>query len=528
MQGKQTSIKPSEIVDLILRRRWFIIIPFCLAMITGIYLSITLPRKYRAETMILVQPQKVPSNFVQSLVSVGLSERISTIKQQILSRSNLEKIVEDFKLFSEPENAKMYAEDKIENLHKRISVQVIRARAGADAFSISFEGTDPERVMKIANSLASYFINENLKVREAQAIGTSDFLDDQLSSMRKRLENSEEALGKYRTKFMGSLPEQLDSNLRVLDRLQVQFEAKQQVLKDAKVLLLTLDQQISEGQQATVDLSMLRRDSQDDENTSALQQLKDQLEELKTRYTDKHPDVVRLERTIAKLEGKTTDETLPETPGNETPSLAPDPLARQKAQRQEIQREIANLEAGLLKIIEQIDLYQQRVEDSPKREQELLTLKRNYGNMQEAYSSLLSRKLEAEMSVSMEKKQKGEQFRILDYAKIPEKTISPDIKKIFGLSLAAGLGIGGGLVFLLFYFDSSFRGPEEIETVLGISVLATLPKLYHPKDLKRQKIHLIISIFSIVLSFVLVSGFAVLTIKGVDKTLVFLKNIVKL
>lgn len=527
MRDLKGPIKPDQIIELVIRYRWFIIIPFCLSMIVGIYYARTLPKIYSASTTILVQPQKVPSNFVKSLVSIGINERISTIRQQILSRSNLEKIIEDFKLFSEPEHAKMYPEDKIESLHKRIDVNVTKARAGADAFSISFKGKDPERVMRIANSLASYFINENLKVREAQAIGTSDFLDDQLSSMRNRLTALEEALKQYRIKHMGSLPEQLQTNLRVLDRLQLQLDAKQQNMRAAKAMLLTLERQISEGQNTPVDLSMFKKESMlgtDTESSPELQQLKEQLKALKARYTDKHPDVVRLKRAIAKLEGeiaKQTEEVTAEKPPPATPEIENEPpeidyMALQKTQRDEVKREIANQEIEISKLLKQIDLYQERVEETPKREQELLSLKRDYDNIQEAYTSLLSRKLEAEISVDMEKKQKGEQFRILDVAKLPEKPISPNMKKLFALSLAFGLGTGGGLVFLFFYFDSSFRRPEEVESALGVPVLATLPKVYQEKDIKKQRLTLILSLFSLVVSLSLLAVFAVLMIKGVN------------
>ena len=124
MRDLKDPIKPEQIIELVIRHRWFIIVPFCLAMIVGIYFTLTLPKIYGVSTLILVQPQKVPSNFVQSLVSIGINERISTIRQQILSRSNLEKVIEDFKLFSEPEHVKMYSEDKIESLRKRIDVNV--------------------------------------------------------------------------------------------------------------------------------------------------------------------------------------------------------------------------------------------------------------------------------------------------------------------------------------------------------------------------------------------------------------------
>ena len=182
----------------------------------------------------------------------------------------------------------------------------------------------------------------------------------------------------------------------------------------------------------------------------------------------------------------------------------------------------------MLRLQKQIKIYQQRIEATPQREQELMSLKRDYENMKDSYSSLLNRKLEAEIAVNMEKKQKGEQFRIIDSARLPEKPISPDMKKIFMLSLAAGLGIGGGLIFLLFYLDSSFQKPEDIEAFLGIPILTTLPKVYHPKDLKQQKIHFALSLFSIIVSFVLLAGFAVLTINGVDQTKALVQKLINI
>ena len=200
---KTEAIKPEMIIGIVLRRRWFIIIPFCLSMIAGIYLSVTLPKEYQAETLILIEPQRVPQNYVQPIVSSDLDTRISTISQQIMSRTNLEKIIERFKLFSAPKYEKMYMEDKVESIRKRVSVEVTRVRNDAEAFNISFIWADREKVMNIANTLATYFIDQNLKVREAQAVGTSNFLDDELNTMKIRLMGVEENLKKYRETYMG-------------------------------------------------------------------------------------------------------------------------------------------------------------------------------------------------------------------------------------------------------------------------------------------------------------------------------------
>ncbi|OQY07334.1 MAG: hypothetical protein B6I22_03160, partial [Desulfobacteraceae bacterium 4572_123] len=162
-----------------------------------------------------------------------------------MSRSNLEKIVTEFNFFSGPQYNKMYLEDKIRNIRKRIEVNVTRGRrGGGDSFSILFRGEQPERVMKVANALATYVINENLKVREAQAVGTSNFLDSELTTMRQRLEAVEEALKKYRKQYMGELPEQLETNLNILDRLQVQIGEREESLRNAKNRMALIENQI--------------------------------------------------------------------------------------------------------------------------------------------------------------------------------------------------------------------------------------------------------------------------------------------
>ena len=239
-----TQIKPEYIIDVLLRGRWFLIVPLCITLTIGLGITLTAKKTYEASTLILVQPQRVPTNYVRSVVSSSISERISTISQQILSRSNLEQIIEQFGLYEN--SARMYLEDKIEGLRRRIKVKIERARHGAEAFSISFTGSDPQRVMRIANTLASYFMDENLKVREAQAIGTSEFLDAELEKTKKRLEEREAKLAAFRAKYLGGLPDELETNLRTLDRMQRELTDKAASLRDLNNSIASLDTQISQ------------------------------------------------------------------------------------------------------------------------------------------------------------------------------------------------------------------------------------------------------------------------------------------
>lgn len=535
MNKPNPSISPEQVFELLLKRRWLIIIPFILSLVAGIYLALTLPKIYGSTTLILVQPQRVPSDFVRPLVSSDIDERISTISQQIMSRTNLEKIIEQFNLFSDVEEKDMFLEDKIENLRKRITVDISKDRKkDTDAFSISYKGRDPERVMRVTNALATFFIDENLKVREAQAIGTSDFLQDELESIRKRLLEMEEALKTYRTQHMGALPEQLETNLRVLERLQEELNAKQLMLRDARQHQVFVEKQISDITAITADATS--GNIQGAANTPAtgptrLAQLQQQLNDLQTRYTERHPDIIRLKKQIGELEArdaaKADEETSSSSVVLEKPSRsmlkAGGTLERQM---QETLREISGLEVEIPQIEKKIRIYQERVEQTPKIEQELLSLQRDYQNIKASYDSLLQRKLEAEIGVNMEKKQKGEQFRVIDPARASTKPLEPDMRKLFLLTIGVGLALGGGIVFLLEYMDRSFQNPEQVESELELKVLAMIPAIEtHPKKWLRR-VNLAFTIVSITIALSLLTGFASLTLIGEKQTKDFVRTII--
>jgi polysaccharide chain length determinant protein (PEP-CTERM system associated) len=421
MKSKPDMITPSQVIDIALRWRWIILMPLFAALIVGIYLVITLPKVYRADTLILVQGQKVPDEFVRSVVTSDSDTRLNTISQQIMSRSNLEEIIEQFNLFSDSKYENMYMEDKIASLRKRISVDLIRAdeRKAADAFSISFKGENPRLVAKVANGLARYFMDENMKVRETQALGTSDFLEDELVTIRQQLEAQEENLKKYREAYMGGLPEQLDTNLRILEGLQIQLNMKNESLRYAKNNLILVEKHIEvlappdaagENQEKSPLLPVYQT-----EDELKLKALENRLEQLRLSYTDKHPDIVKLQKNIEELQKKIATEA-----GEQTDAIpSGQPAAANKAvpstldfqqrldEREELKNQIAALNAKIEDIERKVVFYQKMVQDTPKREQEFLSLNRDYQNIKSLYDSILARKLESDISVNMEKSRRA-------------------------------------------------------------------------------------------------------------------------
>jgi polysaccharide chain length determinant protein (PEP-CTERM system associated) len=537
METPSATLKPEDILAIVSRRRWFILLPLFFAVAAGIYLAFTLPKIYEARTLILVQGQKVPTEFVRSVVTEDVDSRVSTISQQIMSRTNLERVIEEFDLFSGSRSENMFLEEKIKILRKKIKVDVMREhrRGEADAFSISFQWTQPHKTMQVVNELTRYFIDTNLKVREAQAMGTSDFLNDELVKIKQQLDDMEAALKDFRQRHMGELPEQLRSNLAILQRLQEQLTAKQDSLRDAKLGISLIDQQIREGKNIAA-LPNTTKESGTTEigATNDLGVLRQQLMDLRTRYTERHPDVTRLKNKIAELEAGDAGSGIAgtaESPsggkvvGNSPASFYSDPITRQRA---DLMRDRLELEAEIEDLNKQIAVYEQRVENTPKREQELLSIKRDYDNVKGVYNSLLSRKLEAELAVSMERKQKGEQFFVLDNAKLPEKPVAPNMKKLFMMALAAGLGLGCGLAYLLEYLDTSYRRPEEIESTLKLPVIATIPPVYRPGDVTRMRLASALSFLFAGVITVMTGFFAVVALKGTAQVLELLRRYVNI
>ena len=526
MEGYSENHKIVTVLEVLSRRRWFVILPFCIVMMAGLSLAFKLPKIYEAKTMILIQPPKVPEAYVRPVISSEIEQRITTISQQIMSRTNLEKIIRQFDLFMDQQYEKWFIEDKIENLRKRISVEVITVgRRDADAFSISYRGKEPGKIMNITNTLATYFINENLKQREAQAVGTSEFLKDELEAMRKLLEEHEAKIKDFRKQNMGGLPEQLQTNLRILDQLQMQLNEKQENLRNAKNRLISIDNKLSEKPTLPQQIYIYPTTNETDNETDPeikLEKLKQQLEKKRSIYSEKYPDVIRLKREIKSLEEKIERAALSESNSEEASQASIGKIhpyvAEQRRllaqQRAEIELEITKLKSENTNLVKKIAYYQKLVEDTPKKEQVLQSINRDYDNIKDTYHSLLERQMQASLAVNMEKKQKGEQFRIIDKAQIPTKPIKPKMNRLFLLTLMAGLGLGFGLVFLLERLDTSTNRIEEIEAESGLPVIAFIPRIVGKKDKRLQRINLSLTIASVTIAFLQVAAFGLLVMKG--------------
>lgn len=513
----------TKVMDMALRRKYWIIIPFLIIFLFGMTYILVVPKIYEAETLILVQQQKVPEGFVREIVSSDLDSRLSTIMQQVTSRTNLEEIIQEFKLFNK-EDREQILYDQVLALRKNIDIKISRGGRGhgqAGAFAITFRGRDPKIVADVVNTLASKFISENLKIRESQALGTSDFLADELQSVKLRLEEKENDLKIYRERYMGGLPEQLGTNLKILERLQSQTEQLHINLRDAENRRIVLQKEVNElrNTPSRIKSSFSTKPNEIDEITM----LRNQLASLESKYTKNHPDVIRLKQMIESLEGESDEEpaSTPDEPKDESPKIR-HPLERDLASAK---MEINALRGEIAKTQAQMRRYQGLVEETPKREQELLSLRRDYDNLMNLYNSVLNRKLEAEIAVSMEKKQKGEQFRVIDPAKVPQRPVKPDMRKIILITFALGLSLGAGLAYFVEMMDTSYKIPEDVEKDLNLPVLVSMPIRYTEREIKIKKRKSILVASSVAIGFIITAVGIILAAKGVNSTVKYVREL---
>jgi polysaccharide chain length determinant protein (PEP-CTERM system associated) len=503
MTDTQKTFNIHDYIDIAYRRKWYVVIPLVVSILVSFGVYKNLPRIYKATTLILVQSQRIPESYVRATVTDSVNERLSTISQEILTHSRLEKVIEEFNLYSEM-RGKVSLQEIVGKMKGAVEVKVQPTRERTqNTFTISYEGRDPRTVMMVTNKLASLFIEENLKIREMRAEGTSEFIIKELVAMEDQLKKKDHDLREYKERYMGQLPQQLDANLKILDRLQQQLKMTGETIRAAEDRATLAQNQMDQLKQRSVSRrgsssNVEDRDSErpfEDDLITQWNNLKKDLANIQSRYTDSHPDVIALKKKISQLEPSVKEllghrEETADTKstgqvrkkgGNLTPFI-PDPNTERLFNQYSEGYKNALLEARRAReeeksLKDQIAIYQKRIEDTPKREQELILLTRDYDLLKANYQSLLDKKIQAQMAENLERKQQGEQFRILDPARVPGTPIKPDRNKILLMGLMAGLATGLGLAWFRESLDQSFHTVSDVETYLGIPVLVTIPNL---------------------------------------------------
>ena len=503
-----------DYIQIFSKRKWIIIFSFLFAFFGASVYTVVTPKQYKSTTMILIIPQKVPENFVRSTVTLGTEGRLPIIEQQIKSRTRLKKVMEEVGLYAEARKEGL-EEGAIVSMSKRIEIEVAQdPRTGArpqtesEAFSISFLHEDPMLAMLTTSRLASLFIEENSKLREKQAVGTSEFLESQLKDTKAKLDVQEEKVNKYKMQYSGGLPQELATNLTNMSRLQQQEGLIAAEIRDLNNRKATLQAQLSMGERGSKaifhDDGKVEVDTSEDSATVLARELnlkRGQLAELSAKYTDKYPEVLRLRGEVEELEKKLAEipMSVRSSKGNEknvSNSRTSMPLTgRGMEEYRLLKGQISSMEADINAmnreretIRRNIFSIQAKVDQAPRREQELIILTRDYDNLKAQYNDLQRKKTEADLSQDLEMRMKGDQFQILDPANLPIKHFKPNLKKIYGLAFIMTIALGFGGSIGLEKIDLSLRGVTDFKYFFDIPILASIPILETPDVGRQQKL----------------------------------------
>jgi len=461
-----------DYLNIIRYRKWLLVLPvIVLTFITAIG-SQFMTDIYRAQTSILVSAGDVPDDFIRTTVTDSIEERITTIREQILSETLLLNVIRTHNLY--PEMANSPTEELLGRIKANINIRV----SAKNAFQISFTGQDPMIVQSVTNHLAQSFIDETVGDRQKSALATADFLAEQLEEIKGQLDEQEEKVAAFKRKHIGMLPEQMEANQRTLDRMQQQLQSLGEQINDAENRKVMLESQMAQLQgdlMATGSGELMTMQDQ-------LESLQAQLNQLLQTLTPEHPDVKSLKEKIKTLQGSIgSDQTVGGRQYRVT-SLNRGLFERLK----QTTRQIQGLERQRSSVLAQINRITGRVAEAPAVEQEMSLLVRDLEKLRETYKDLQKKHMEAQQAAALEAQQKGRQFKIIDEARFPEKPYKPNRTRLVALSFVLGLFIGVFAIFIAEHIDHSIRDDDDLAQFSGKVVLATVPRFTLEEDERRR------------------------------------------
>jgi protein tyrosine kinase modulator len=486
---------PFDIAMMLWRRKWLMIVPALVCGYAALIVSSRLVNQYQAEMLIQVVPQRIPDNFVKPTVTMKTEERISALHQQVTSRTELERLINELSLYP-AERQRMPMQDIVDRMREKVIVETVRSQQDSrdtEAFYVRFTYPDRDVATKVTDRLGALFIDVNARDRGSVAEATNVFLETQLEQARQRLEAQEKKLKEFRERNAGRLPTQVESNMQAIQNLQLTLVQQAESIardRDRKLVLERLYQD-AQSEPTVAPPPMLAPTAATDITTAGggtpeqrLVAARDLLARLETRYKPDHPEIGRQKRAIAELEKQVAAERTARAAG--TPAAVTISEAEQARRKhlQEMQAEIESLgrsidfkESEREKTQATVRDYQARIEQTPGVESEYVAVTRDYTTQQEAYKGLLEKSEQSRVAAELERRQIGEQFRVLDAARPPLRPTGMRRLQINALGLAFGFFIGLLAAAFLELRDTTIHRVNEVADVFQLPVIAAVPAI---------------------------------------------------
>ncbi len=470
-------------VQRILRRYWWILpITTVLLGVVAVVASYVLPKRYVSQTMVLVEQPTVSPELVKPVITEDLNHRLSSMQEQILSRTRLQPIIEKFGLYAS-DRGTTHIEDLVDRLRTAVKITPLEPMAGTQnrqlpGFYINVTFDDARVAQQICTEITSMFLEQNARERKQQSKETTDFFQQRLDEAKNKLDEQDAKLAQFKRQYLGSLPEEEQTNLSLLMGTNTQLEANTQAISRAQQ-----DKTFTESLLAQQEAN-LKAQTNGGANPESLDQqlsaMQDNLLALQAKYTPEHPDVVKAQRAIDELKKRMeAQQKAPPSPDVATHvnTFESPQIQQLRAKLRQDDLNIADLTKRQAQIQNETRVLQGRVQASPVVEQQFKEMTRNYQTASENYNDLLKKHNSSELAGVLESQQESEQFKVFDPPSLPNQPSFPN-KIVFASSgFGGGFVVGLGILYLLAAGDKSLHTERDVELALKLPVLATVPTL---------------------------------------------------
>lgn len=477
----------------ILRRRWPILTgTFFGLLVVATIVVIAIPPVYQSSGTILVESQTIPTDLLPTAAASMIDERIEIIRQRVMTRENLFKIIEKYGLFKDTPRA-MTVSEKIDQMRKAIAIESLgeniksrRPGQGTIAFKLSFEHRKPEITQRVANELVTLFLDENVKSRTERASDTTEFLTQEADKLKAELERVETQLAAYKQEHSHALPQHQELRMNMLSRTEAELKDSERDYKTAQEELRFLDLELSA---AKAGITPKTGAAYAPQNPQDLGSLKAEYERLLSLYKEAHPDVRAVKRKIEALEatgaanaaGGKKDE---KSANGGAVSLE---VARVQAKISATQARVESLAAQIKTSRARMASYEQQILQTPQVERGLITLMRDHESAQKKYEEIRAKQMNAQINQNLEGENKAERFSLLEPPAFPDKPSKPDRAKLLLMGVFGAFGGSGGLVFLLETLNQRIRGQEALAIAIRQRPMLVIPYIVIQDEVLRRK-----------------------------------------
>ncbi len=478
-QREQSQLGLQEILA-IARRRWlWIVIPLLLGPVAGYLVSRKITPVFTSQAFVLIEAQKVPDTFVPSMVTDQLETRLLTMQEQILSRTRLQALIEQFGLY-QSDVRRVSMDELVARLKKDIKVTPIRPDSSNTlrGFYVAVDSDSPGTAQKVCSQVLSMFMDENLKARSQRAEDTTQFLTGQLEDAKQKLDENDSKLAEFKTRYLGRLPTDEQSNLQMLSTLSTRLDSVNEAISQAQQQKVTQGSLLAQRVGASGNAHLPAGKVSDLEKQIA--DLRAQLATLESQYTPEHPDVLALKSHIASLQDqlRSARTSAPQAAPAVNEQVSDDTeTAQLRAAVRALDETIKIKRAEQVRLEQEIASFQSRVQLSPMVEEQYKGLTRDYESSLQFYNDLLTKKTQSEMIRDLEQRREGEQFRVMDAPEFPTKPSWPNRQKFALGGLMAGFALGGALAAMFEFKERLIRTERDIQTHLGLPVFTVIPNL---------------------------------------------------